>query len=94
MGAENQTYRVKAKNLTDLKEKYNELVEEACFYHGHGGYTGTIAESPGLTVTSQVLSESEAEDWLFDNAKKWEDTLAVKIKDTEEDWILGGCYSC
>ena len=94
MGADFQTYKVRAKTKTDLKAKYNELVDEAVYEYGHSGYSGTIKEGSGLKILSIELPKSEAEDYINNHAKKWEETLAVKIKDTEDDWLLGGVYSC
>lgn len=93
MGAEFQTYEVTAKDKKELKKKYNALVKEALYDHGHSGYTGSIAESAGLTIVEEELSEEEAETYIDENAKKWENTLAVKIKDKEDQWLIGGVYS-
>ena len=41
MGATNYITTSKGKNA---KEALESAVEDACWYHGHGGYTGTIAE--------------------------------------------------
>jgi hypothetical protein len=35
---------------TDAKEVFRELTERARWAHGHGGYTGTIAEKRSFTV--------------------------------------------
>lgn len=32
------------------QEAWNRATEEACYYHGHGGYTGTVAEKPGFVL--------------------------------------------
>jgi hypothetical protein len=70
-------------------------VEQACYDHGHSGYTGTIAEATGLTVTSKVFaSEQEAVDHIEETAEKWENALAVKVvNDKENKWIVGGIFS-
>jgi len=93
MGAETRTYSVEAENDGELKEKYEGLVAEACYEHGHGGYTGTIAESQGLTITEQILSENEACDYIEEHAEKWENSLAIKIRDTNHTYLIGGVYS-
>lgn len=93
MGAEFETYKVKAKNSNELKKEYESLVEQAQYDHGHSGYTGSIAESAGLTISSEELSEEEAEEFIDNNTKKWGNSLAVKIKDTEDQWLIGGIYS-
>ena len=93
MGANTETYNVRAKDQKTLKLEYLTLQENALYDNGHSGYTGTIAESPGLTVLNIELTVDEAEDYIFENAKKWENSLAIKIKDTKDQWMIGGCYS-
>ncbi len=34
----------------NAEEAFDKAVEDACYYHGHGGYTGTIAEKGGFRV--------------------------------------------
>jgi len=67
------------------------VIDECKYESGHGGYSGTFAEAPGLIVTDKVFSDSsEAEDWLGDNAKKWEPALAVSCGD---NWMIGAVCS-
>lgn len=94
MGASTETYKVKAKNERELKAEYQALVETCLYDHGHSGYTGTIAESPGLDILKIELTTDEAENYIFENAKKWENSLAIKIIDKDNEWLIGGCYSC
>jgi hypothetical protein len=47
MGACFTAQTVKAKDEKELRAKFRELVEEAQYMHGHGGYTGTFAEKDG-----------------------------------------------
>ena len=75
---------------------YRIAVQHALHEYGHGGYSGTIAESTGLTVTSKVFKdENAAESWLEENAEKWGDTLAVRVEPDEGKpfWLFGGEYS-
>lgn len=94
MGAEYQSERITG-NESELQKIHDSLVEDAQYEDGHGGYTGTFAESPGLTVTGKVFATyKEADDWLLDNAEKWENSLAVQIKsDTNDKWLIGGWFS-
>lgn len=93
MGAENQDYKVKANNVSELERKYDQLVSQALHMNGHGGYSGSIAESAGLEVSEfEANTEDEAQDYIFSNAKKWDNSIAVRIKNTDT-WIIGGCYS-
>lgn len=93
MGAEFQYQKVIASNHNELKERYTGLVSQHQYTHGHGGYTGTFAESPGLTILDkEFVDEESAVDYVFDNAQKWENSLAVKIRNSDK-WIVGGCFS-
>lgn len=94
MGASVEFYKVKAKNVSDLQVKYAELVQDALYDHGHLGYSGSIAESGGLRILTISMTEDEAEDYIEKNAQKWGDTLAIPVKEKEDVWVLGGCYSC
>jgi len=49
MGADTFVERGKGKSA---KEVFNKLVEQAAYDHGHGGYTGTIAEKSEYTFIS------------------------------------------
>lgn len=94
MGANLEFYRAKAKDERELKRKYADLVADAQYNDGHGGYTGTIAESPGLDIqVAEVFSTEDAENFIDECAKKWENSIAVRIKGTD-DWVIGGVYSC
>lgn len=94
MGADVQFYKVKAKR-SELNEKANDLRDDARYDHGHSGYTGTIAEDNGqLTILDTPMSEGDAEEYIEENAQKWEDTLAIPVLNEEDIFILGGIYSC
>lgn len=98
MGACFNTFRVsilQAPTSSKLKDVYLREKEAAQYEEGHGGYTGTIAESQGFKVVNKTFdTESAAENYLDEKCEKWGPTLAVKVKnETEEFWLLGGCYS-
>ena len=94
MGAELQTYQITAKR-SELKTKANALREDARYHHGHDAYSGTISEDNGqVKIINQKMTLDEAEAYIYDHAQKWEDTLAIEIKDSKNLWLLGGCYSC
>lgn len=98
MGAEFMIERVKANTPRSrtVEQVYNYLVNTAQYESGHGGYTGTIAESPGFTfVKEQFYSFDRAEEYLEKHCCKWEDTLVVSVaSDKGEYWLFGGIYSC
>lgn len=93
MGAEAQTYLVEAKDQSELFEKYDALVKRALYDLGHAGYTGSIAESPGLTLKDGEWTEAEAEDYVFERGQKWENSSAFKMKDLPDTYLIGGVYS-
>ena len=78
----------------NVKSRYENLVRECQYSYGHGGYTGTFAESPGITILDiEVDSVSAAEEYLSEKCEKWENTLAVRVKGSDT-WLLGGVFSC
>lgn len=93
MGCEFIVEEVQAKDLVELRHKYAELCAKACYDWGHSGYTGSMAESPGLEVVTDPVFDNfdAAEDWLSVNTKKWGNTIAVRYG--ENMWLLGGMYS-
>jgi hypothetical protein len=93
MGAEFMTETITAKTSKEVKAKHDELVERDQYDHGHAGYSGTFAESPGVTISDYEAKDAEdAEQYIDDNAKKWENSIAVRIKGTDE-WVIGGVFS-
>ena len=93
MGSSFEVYEVTANNDLELEVKYVSLVEKALYDHGHSGYSGTIAESPGLTVVTEYSGDSvSSEEYIMENAKKWENSLAIQIKGSNR-WLIGGWYS-
>jgi hypothetical protein len=93
MGACYEENDVIAKNEKELLLEYKALIKQALHDHGHSGYTGTIAESPDLKIVKDAeMNLEEASDYIEEHARKWESTLAIKIKDSNK-WLLGGVYS-
>lgn len=95
MGATFETYIVKnIKSNPDLEKEHDRLREEAQYDHGHSGYSGTIAESPGLTIISLPYNTKEdAEEGIHEQARKWKNSLAATWKGAEGEWLIGGVYS-
>ena len=93
MGAEFDTRTIKVDSERNLRARYLDLVADAQYDYGHAGYTGTIAESSGLTISDrEFTTEEEAEEYLSKTCEKWKNTIAVRIKGTDA-WVLGGVYS-
>ena len=78
MGAFFVTSRVAAER-DQLQKVYINAVRDAQYEAG-GGYSGTIAESTGLTITNKVFKDTKAIEWLEENAEKWGDTLAIRVE--------------
>lgn len=82
MGADFNFYKLQSKTASTAKTEFAKIKKQAQYDHGHSGYSGTFAECPGFTMTKQVFKDADqAEDWLVDNAQKWEDALGVKVGD-------------
>jgi hypothetical protein len=64
MGAEQFVHTVLG--YDDVREAFREAREVAAWDHGHGGYTGTIAEKDSYLVASDVgLSYDDASDLAY-----------------------------
>ena len=97
MGAEYNETILDARTPEDARSEFAAVIEGAAWENGHGGYTGTFAECPGLTITKQVFDAKDAGTaWLEQNAQKWEDALAVKIRLPGQNWyyLVGAWCSC
>lgn len=77
-------------NNTDVKAAFNEAHEQAQWEHGHGGYTGTIAEKSGYKIvqaTPVTWAEARAlEKKLINESQqvyddKWGPACAIRVKD-------------
>lgn len=77
----------------DPNRAFHELVEEAAYEYGHGGYTGTIAEkSEYVIIQRQVISQRGAEalaDQLIQDADpriddKWGPAGAIPFGDSDD----------
>jgi hypothetical protein len=97
MGAEFDYFRTKTSDRKLLLKEYESLVDDSRYENGHGGYTGTFAESPGLTVRGEVFTnEDDAEEFLLNKARKWDDTLAVLVRPEgggDPYYVMGGWFS-
>lgn len=88
-----------------VEEAFRKAVKDAQYWHGHRGYTGTIAEKDSYNVIfeprlnfdnmtdREIMDHFWGEQWL-DNDKvsqKWGPCGAVKIRPNR--WIFFGCAS-
>lgn len=62
-----------------IREKFREMKEHAQWEHGHGGYTGTIAEARGLEIRRDLkfASFEQAHRRISVYAAKWGPTVAI-----------------
>lgn len=80
MGATN--FETQATGAT-MAEAFHSAVNDAHYWHGHGGYTGTIAEKPGAVAFDVPLAElphreAPAQEWNRDSGKY--ETVMVAIR--------------
>ena len=70
MGAVNFECEARGKTVSDA---YSTAVEDARYWHGHGGYTGTIAEKHGFT--EYIVPDGKAAD-----------VIALLVNASDADW--------
>ena len=94
MGGSMDYHKTTETDLTSrqAREKYAELVRERQWDYGHGGYSGTFAEKPELTVRAGDWTERDAEQDAADNNDKWGPTFAYRL-DTGAWYFTGWCSS-
>jgi hypothetical protein len=75
----------------ELVEEFQRLQYQDRYENGHE-YSGGFGMASGLRVESRepFASVRTAEDWLQDNAEKWEHAIAVTAKDGDAlKWVIG-----
>lgn len=89
----------------DAAAAYVDLVEQARYEHGHGGYTGTIAETDGCIRDPSVLKPIDADeayriatDWDREpGPHKWGPAWFIPLTPNEKGepgWLFFGVASC
>lgn len=69
----------------ELDKWFIDLVKQTQYERGHGGYTGSFAEARGLSIRDRTFaSYAEAEEYIYENAQKWEDAIAVQFRAGEQ----------
>jgi hypothetical protein len=69
----------------DAKEAYQEAVKDAQYWHGHAGYTGTIAEKSGyVMITNTKMSADDAEELGAQLIESCDDRI-------DDKWGPAGC---
>ncbi len=80
MGANFNVTSFPAMSKTELEVAFHDYVENQRDEFGSDAYSGTMANSRGLTISAKEFNTyEEAEDWLSDNTQKWGPAIAVKV---------------
>jgi len=91
MGADAFTV-VKVGRYKSVSEALADAVKEAQYEHGHGGYTGTIAEKSGAKLERVDVPENsnpfeyfrQNEETLIDTSDKWGAVRYIEVTDKAE----------
>lgn len=101
MGACDFTSHAFDKDGNRMEKCFREAVREAQWEHGHGGYTGTIAEKGSVVLIPEVVAETWEEgdrlaykmihddDDRIDD--KWGPAGAIRVKN--KGWVFFGMAS-
>jgi len=82
MGAEFVCETLKAETRDEAICEVKQIIKQCLHYYGHAGYTGTFAESKGVSVVDVDIDDyDEAYYWLLENCHKWGPVLVVKTRD-------------
>lgn len=81
----------------NAKEAFTQVVEEALYEEGHGGYTGTVAEKTAFTMVGTVATVKEARELcgkLMDDEDcriqdKWGPAGCIAVKDSDTFLFFG-----
>lgn len=78
-----------------LNIEANKLYEQRAYEHGHGGYTGTLAEHTGQGVIKRTRvfeTENDAYEYIQENHEdKWDTPVAYPVKG--KGWVIGSWCS-
>ena len=49
-----------------VTQVFRKALEEACYQHGHGGYSGTLAEKSSVSLRQEkAMTNTEAQDFVY-----------------------------
>ena len=81
----------KPRPFSDVKTKFDGVMESAAYDYGHAGYTGSWAECDGIVMKGGSFGSADsADEWLQEKAEKWGPALAVRIP---QGWAIGAWCS-
>lgn len=92
MGAEYVSYKVKAKSVAELNEKFDLLQKKAQHNYGYS-YSGNINMATGLKIDKKIFKEHySADNYIADTAEKWGPAIAVEVTTEKETYYLIGAW--
>lgn len=95
MGADYYFFEVKNMDKTKLKDAFKTEQEKCRYEHGNAGYTGTVAETPDIERHKGIFTHNAAEAYIYKNAQKWENAIAVCVLEGNKMYYLvGALCSC
>jgi hypothetical protein len=93
----------KSEEIVTVQEAFVHATSDARYMHGHGGYTGTIAEKHEFMSRNDGVAKplSEAYDFAHKDGEhndKWGPAYYVTVTGMEDDevigWLFYGWASC
>lgn len=80
--------------ITDPQEAFSALKQDAAWEHGHGGYTGTIAEKPGFVIRNATpMSKKAAQEFIYGVRESAAPYSKVTRGDYEDNNKWGDAYA-
>lgn len=92
MGAEFRTLTLKSVDRLNVRKAFKLEQKQDLHDNGHS-YSGGFGMADGLEFRNETFeTRNDAETWLMDNAKKWENALAVTLVKNNEQYTLIGAW--
>lgn len=97
MGAEFSIFTVKGGNKLHVERRFKARQDKDAYEMGHS-YSGGFNMANGILVREHLKFKSyeEAEQYLCDNCKKWEEAIAVMYRNNAGQlvWLVGARLAC
>jgi len=99
MGAHNEAtdLTVDTNKKETIQSVWNNYIEELYYQYGHDAYNGTFTTCSRLKIGSlpddvDATDANAVYEYLWDNTEKWENALAVIVKEEKgiQTWLIGG----
>jgi hypothetical protein len=100
-----QNFVAESDDIKTAQQAFDHIVSHACYMHGHGGYTGTIAEKMEFDMLQQAAVDRDTADDLVRKeldhhgsdkfTDKWGPAGCVRVEDPEHGngWMFFGYAS-